>query len=74
MNLAVLANVLIFAAAIAWLARRAKRGAPLSTNVLVALLLGVVLGALAQAIYGLGSPAIDGTVPWINVVGNGCSR
>jgi L-cystine uptake protein TcyP (sodium:dicarboxylate symporter family) len=74
MNLAVLANILIFAAAVAWLVRRAKRGAPLSTNVLIALLLGVALGALAQAVYGLGSPAIGETVPWINVVGNGYVR
>jgi Na+/serine symporter len=74
MTLAVLANLVVFALAIAWLARRAKNGAALSNNVLVALLLGVALGGLAQAIYGLGGPAITQSVPWLNVVGTGYVR
>ena len=36
---------------------------------LVAVLLGVVLGSPAQTVYGLGSPAITGTMPWVGVVG-----
>ncbi len=74
MNLVVLANIAIFALAVAWLVRRARTGVPLSTNVLVALVLGVLLGALAQAVYGLGSPAITETTPWVNVVGSGYVR
>ena len=74
MNFYVLANVAVFAVAIAWLVRRARGGVPLSTNVLVALLLGVVLGALAQSIYGLGSGTITQTVAWVNVVGSGYVR
>ena len=54
---------------LAWLAQRRRQGSPVSTTVLLAVLLGVVLGAAAQALYGLGSPAITGTMPWVGVVG-----
>ncbi len=74
MNVAVLANVAVFALAIAWLVRRARSGAPLSTNVLIAVLLGVALGAAAQAIYGLGSATIRDTLTWVGVVGGGYVR
>jgi uncharacterized protein len=74
MNLAVVLNILVFAVAIAWLAWRAKNGAPFSTNVLVALLLGVVLGAAFQSVYGVGSPVIAETTQWVNVVGSGYVR
>ena len=33
-----------------------------SSNVLIAVLLGVVLGAVAQGLYGFGSPAVTGTM------------
>jgi L-cystine uptake protein TcyP (sodium:dicarboxylate symporter family) len=69
MTLAVLANLVVFALALAWLFQRRRQGTPLSTTVLLAVLLGVVLGAAAQGLYGLGSPAITGTMPWVGVVG-----
>jgi hypothetical protein len=69
MNVAAFVNLVVFALALGWLGYRRRQGAPVSTNVLVAVLLGVGLGALAQAVYGLGSPAITGAVPWVNVVG-----
>ena len=56
MTVAVLLNLIVFVLALVWLARRAQAGAKLSTNVLIAVLLGVVLGAAAQGLYGLGSP------------------
>ena len=74
MNLAVLANVAVFGLTIAWLVRRARGGAKLSTNVLIAVLLGVVLGAVAQGIYGLGSATIRDTMAWVGVVGGGYVR
>jgi L-cystine uptake protein TcyP (sodium:dicarboxylate symporter family) len=74
MNLAVLANVAVFALVIAWLIQRARQKTPLATNVLIALVLGVVLGAAAQGIYGATSPAVTGTLPWIAIVGNGYVR
>ncbi len=74
MNLPVIANVLVFALVIAWLARRRQRGGAVSTNVLLAVLLGVGLGAALQATYGLGTPALTGTLTWIGVVGSGYVR
>ncbi len=56
MNLPVFANVVVFALTIAFLARRRQNGGSVSSNVLLAVLLGVALGALAQAVYGLGQP------------------
>jgi L-cystine uptake protein TcyP (sodium:dicarboxylate symporter family) len=74
MNIAVFANLVIFTLALGWLAWRATRRTRLSTNVLVALLLGVALGALAQAVYGAGSATIAATIPWVNVIGSGYVR
>ena len=74
MNFQVLANLVVFGLAVVWLVRRSRRGAKLSTNVLLALLLGVLLGVAAQAIYGLGSAAILDTLPWVAVVGSGYVR
>jgi L-cystine uptake protein TcyP (sodium:dicarboxylate symporter family) len=74
MTAAVVLNVIVFALVIAWLARRAAHGAKLSTNVLIAVGLGVVLGAAAQAVYGLGSPVIRDTMTWVNIVGSGYVR
>lgn len=73
-TLAVLANVAVFALVVAFLARRARQGTPLSTNVLIALVLGVALGAAAQAIYGRTDAAVTGTMPWIAIVGSGYVR
>ncbi|MDP2391593.1 MAG: cation:dicarboxylase symporter family transporter, partial [Acidobacteriota bacterium] len=74
MNIAVFANVAIFVLAMYWLARRAKNGSPLSTNVLIAVLLGAALGAAAQAVYGLGSAPIRDTLTWVGIVGSGYVR
>jgi L-cystine uptake protein TcyP (sodium:dicarboxylate symporter family) len=73
-TLAVLVNVALFALVIVFLARRARQGSSLSTNVLMALVLGVALGAAAQGIYGRTSPEVTGTMPWIAVVGSGYVR
>lgn len=73
-TIAVLGNLTVFVLVIAWLARRAQQGAKLSSNVLIALLLGVGLGVLAQTIYGLGSPIIRDTLTWVGVVGSGYVR
>jgi L-cystine uptake protein TcyP (sodium:dicarboxylate symporter family) len=71
MNLAVIANLVVFGLVIAGLARRRGK---LSSNVLLAVLLGVLLGGAAQAIYGLGSPIIKGTLDWVGIVGSGYVR
>jgi L-cystine uptake protein TcyP (sodium:dicarboxylate symporter family) len=74
MNLLVIANLAVFVLALAWLARRKKRGASLSANVLVGLLLGVALGAALQWGYGHGHAAVSGTIDWVSVVGGGYVR
>jgi hypothetical protein len=74
MTVAVLLNLIVFVLALVWLARRAQAGAKLSTNVLIAVLLGVVLGAAAQGLYGLGSPIIRDTLQWVGIVGSGYVR
>ena len=74
MNLPVFANLVVFALTMAFLVRRRQTGGSVSSNVLLAVVLGVALGALAQAVYGLGSPAITGTLPWVGIVGTGYVR
>lgn len=69
MNLAVLANVAVFVLALVWLYRRRSGGASVSSNVLIAVLLGAALGAAAQGLYGFDSPAVKGTMTWVGVVG-----
>ena len=74
MTFAVLLNLAVFVLTIAWLVRRARAGAKLSSNVLIAVGLGVALGAAAQAVYGLGSPIIRDTMQWVGIVGGGYVR
>jgi len=74
MTLGVLANLALVLAALVWLARRARSGAPLSQNVLVALVLGVALGAGLQAVYGVGHATLTETLTWVNIVGGGYVR
>jgi len=69
MNLAVLANVAVFVLALVWLYRRRAAGATVSSNVLIAVLLGAALGAAAQGLYGFDSPAVKATMTWVGVVG-----
>lgn len=74
MTLAVLLNLGVFTLALAWLARRRRGGASLSSTVLIALLLGVALGAALQWGYGHGHPAVKATTDWVGVVGGGYVR
>jgi len=65
---ATLINVTVFVVVLLVLYQGQQRGASFSGRVLLALALGVVLGALAQAIYGAGSPTIDRSMAWVGVV------
>ncbi|MEZ5293872.1 MAG: cation:dicarboxylase symporter family transporter [Vicinamibacterales bacterium] len=69
MNLPVIVNVAVFVLTMGYLYQRRKHGASISSNVLLSVLLGVVLGALAQTAWGLGSQAVSGTMTWVGVVG-----
>jgi uncharacterized protein len=70
MNLPVLVNLAVFVLTLGYLYHRRKHGASISSNVLLAVLLGVVLGALAQTAWGFGSTAVTGAITWVNVVGS----
>ena len=69
MNLAVLANIAVFVLALVWLYRRRSGGATVSSNVLIAVLLGSALGAALQGAYGFGTPTVTRTMTWVGVVG-----
>lgn len=69
MSLAVIVNLAVFVLTMGFLYQRRKGGATISSNVLLSVLLGVVLGALVQTAYGLGSQAVTGTMTWVGVVG-----
>lgn len=70
MNLPVLVNMAVFVLTLGYLYHRRKHGASISSNVLLAVVLGVVLGVLAQTAWGLGTPAVSGTMTWVGVVGS----
>jgi L-cystine uptake protein TcyP (sodium:dicarboxylate symporter family) len=69
MSLPVAVNVAVFVLTMGFLYRRRKHGASMSSTVLLSVLLGVVLGTLAQAAWGLESAAVAGTMTWVGVVG-----
>ncbi len=74
MNFALLLNLTVIALVLAWLGRRARAGATLSTNVLIALIAGVVIGGALQWVYGLGSATVAATIDWVQIVGGGYVR
>ena len=74
MSIALFANLAVFSLALLWLGRRQTRGAKLSSNVMVSLLLGVSLGAALQWGYGYGDGVITATMTWVGLVGSGYVR
>jgi L-cystine uptake protein TcyP (sodium:dicarboxylate symporter family) len=74
MSVPVLASLIVFAASLVPLFRRTRAGASLSSNVLLALVIGVVLGIALQAFHGLGTDGLRDTLAWVNVVGGGYVR
>ena len=74
MNIGVLLNLTVFALAVVLLARRLRNGAPLSTTVLLGLIVGAVMGAVLQWAYGHGDPTLQATMSWVGVIGDGYVR
>lgn len=68
----VIFNLAIFAAGLVSLAVWFKRSQKLGVTVFVGLLLGLASGALLQIFYE--KAVIDGTLEWVNLVGNGYVR
>lgn len=71
MSVAVIANLVVFAALLFFLNLQQRKGATLSRQVLIGLVLGSGFGLALQLIYGEGSLAIGASLDWINVVGRG---
>jgi L-cystine uptake protein TcyP (sodium:dicarboxylate symporter family) len=63
-----------FALLVAWLARRQLRGASTSSSVLIALLMGTVLGVLLQLVHGPGDESVTRSMTWIGIVSGGYVR
>ena len=73
-TVAVALNILVFVLACTALYVRRQKGGTLATNVLIAVLLGGVLGAALQGLYGLGSDIIRETLTWVGIAGSGYVR
>lgn len=65
-------NLVIFAAFLVLLALIFKRTQKLGTTVFIGLILGLIGGALLQ--YSADQQTINGTLEWVNLVGNGYVR
>jgi uncharacterized protein len=74
MDIAFWLNLGAFSLVLAWLARRQSRGGTNASGVMIALVLGVALGAAFQAIYGLGHASVSETMTWVGIVGSGYVR
>ncbi|SMO42870.1 L-cystine transporter [Paracoccus laeviglucosivorans] len=67
----VLLNLVIFLALLYGLFRLQGSDLSLSVRVFTGLILGTLFGVLLQLIYGHDAPALQSTINWINIVGNG---
>jgi len=74
MNALVVISLAAFAAIIVWLARRQLAGHRLATNVLIALIAGIVLGAAIQAGFGEDIEGRGRVLAWVTLVGSGYTR
>ncbi|MDF7675165.1 L-cystine transporter [Neisseriaceae bacterium ESL0693] len=71
MNIALIANLLVFILLLVILAQTRHKKWSLSKKVLLGMVLGIVFGLGLQAIYGHTSPLLKTTISWFDVVGNG---
>lgn len=67
----VIINLIIFALLLFGLGRLQGSSLSLSARVFVGLILGTVFGIGLQLAYGTESPALQTSISWINIVGNG---
>lgn len=67
----VLINLAVFAVLLLALARLQGGRLSLSLRVFIGLVLGTLFGIGLQLAHGTGSEALDTTINWINIVGNG---
>lgn len=67
----VLINLFVFLLLLVGLIRLQGSNLSLSVRVFVGLILGTLFGVVLQLIYGNQAPALQTTISWINIVGNG---
>jgi L-cystine uptake protein TcyP (sodium:dicarboxylate symporter family) len=71
MSVAVIANLAVFAALLAFLFKQQRQERTLSFLVLTGLILGSGFGLVLQLVYSDSAAIIKETIDWTNVVGNG---
>lgn len=67
----VLINLFVFLLLLVGLVRLQANNLSLSAKVFAGLILGTLFGIVLQLVYGNQSPALQTTISWINIVGNG---
>jgi len=73
-TLLIILNIAVMAILIGVIFWMQKKHYSFTVRVLTALIVGIVYGAILQAIFGVGSPVIEGANNWFNVVGSGYVR
>ena len=73
-NVFILINVIVLLVIIGLLYSMQKRHVSFAKRVFTAMGLGIVLGAILQAVYGAGSAVLSGTLDWFSIVGSGYVR
>ncbi|MBJ7018912.1 L-cystine transporter, partial [Vibrio cholerae] len=71
MSVVTIAALVIFAGLLLYLFGLQKKAATLSRQVLFGLVLGSLFGFALQVVLGEGHPAIEETLAWVGIVGNG---
>ena len=71
MNLPLSINLLVFLALLAGLAQTRHTHWSLAKKVLLGLVLGVLYGIALHLVHGAGSPTLQATIGWLDLVGNG---
>lgn len=70
----IILNIVVLFIVIGLLYSMQKKHISFSKRVLKAMVVGLVLGAILQAIYGVGSDILTGTLDWYSIVGSGYVR
>jgi len=70
----ILINIIVLLAIIGVLIYMQKKHVSFSKRVFTAMGIGIVLGAILQAIYGVDSAILTGTLDWYSIVGSGYVR
>jgi len=70
----IIINLIVILAIVGFLYYMQKRHVSFAKRVFTAMGIGIVLGAILQAIYGAGSAILDGTLDWYSILGSGYIR